>query len=154
MSTYYRFDLFFSYWIFAWWFLFYNKIVKISPKIAIIIAILDNIIVLFTLLQLNASPLNLFLFFIQLILIKLIPLYSIKDISIDWNNEIKYFIYLFIIFNIWLSLNDTSFHNQTIKQLNTFKGLDELSGDTTPLMALLYDIYSSPKIIKGNKLIK
>ena len=141
MSTYYRFDLFFSYWIFAWWFLFYNKIVKISPKIAIIIAILDNIIVLFTLLQLNASPLNLFLFFIQLILIKLIPLYTMKDISFDWNNEIKFFICLFIIFNIWLLVNDTSFYNQMTKRSKPIKNLNELSGNTTPLSALLYDTY-------------
>jgi hypothetical protein len=37
-----RFDLVFSYWIFAWYLLYMAKIIKYSPKLVIVLGIIEN----------------------------------------------------------------------------------------------------------------
>ena len=41
-----RIDYIFSYWIFLWWILYMLKIVKYNPKLAILLGIIENSVIL------------------------------------------------------------------------------------------------------------
>ena len=42
-----RVDLVFSYWIYAWFILYFLNYIKYSPKFALTLGLLDNIVMLF-----------------------------------------------------------------------------------------------------------
>ena len=43
---YYRFDLLFSYWIFIWYLLYIFEIIDASPKLALIVGLIENAMLL------------------------------------------------------------------------------------------------------------
>jgi len=57
-----RFDFVFSYWIFVWSLLYNNKLVSYNPKFALIIALIANIIKLFTMIYYKNSFIYIVLF--------------------------------------------------------------------------------------------
>lgn len=103
-----RFDFGFSYWIFVWYILYKCKITSYNPKIALIIGLFENILVLFAMLYYNNKILYIFVFVIINILIKLIPLWTLRNTSYKWVDFYAAFL-LFIIFSIWLNINDVNF---------------------------------------------
>ena len=102
----------FSYWIFTWYLLYIGKYTTYSPKIAFILAILYILGIIIYLLYykifyfIGKYEYILFFFIIQ-ILIKIIPLYTI------WRDKYKmkdivFFCYLFLLYNIWLYIQNTN----------------------------------------------
>lgn len=73
-----RYDFTFSYWILAWFFPYYNKIITYNPKIWLVLGILHNMITLIIMFYYQNSFLYVFLFMIVNIIIKVIPLYLIQ----------------------------------------------------------------------------
>lgn len=105
-----RLDFIFSYWIFIWYILYILGLIKFNPKFAIIIGIIHNIF-LFTLLYLNdCSTYKLIRFIIINSIIKLLPLYSIINTKISYE-DILAFIYLLLIYliNMYITLGSEIF---------------------------------------------
>jgi hypothetical protein len=102
-----RTDLVFSYWIYLWYILYVFKITTFSPKFPIILGLLDNIIMLFLMLMYGTSKRTIFYFIIINTLIKIVPLYYLKNEPLKMK-DIYFTIFLFIIFILWLHLNKQS----------------------------------------------
>jgi hypothetical protein len=124
-----RFDYIFSYWIFFWYILYIFNFVKINPKFVIILGLFENLCILLLMVYYNTKSRLIFLFFIMMFLIKIIPLYTI------WNTKIRlddiYFtVIIFIIYLLWTSINkqnNRDFINNTkeliIYNKNTLPGM-------------------------------
>ena len=127
-----RFDLVFSYWIYLWYILYVFKITIFSPKFPIILGLLDNIIMLFLMLMYGTSKRTIFYFIIINTLIKIVPLYYLKNEPLKMK-DIFFTIFLFIIFILWLHLNKQSLFGN-IKLIH-----DSLlfGQDNTPFMAFI-----------------
>jgi hypothetical protein len=103
-----RYDYVFSYWIFAWYLLYITRIFTVyNPKFALIVALFENICVLFLMLYYRTEKRLLILFLIVFFIIKVIPLYTI------WHTEIKKediyaSIVLLILYLIWAFINKQS----------------------------------------------
>jgi len=127
-----RGDLVFSYWIYAWYILYAVKITKYSPKFPIILGLIDNIIMLILMLIYGTSKRTIFYFIIINTLIKIVPLYYLRNESVRMK-DIGFTILLFVIFILWLHFNKQSlFGNIKIIHDSLLFGQDK-----TPFMALL-----------------
>ena len=119
----YRLDYVFSYWIFAWFVLYYFKIVSHSPLFILLIASVENVI-LFIIHIINFIIDNSYYNFFKLIgfiiinfFIKVLPLYYIIKIENNVKTIEELFklikkdniiisLYLFIFYIIWLFINN------------------------------------------------
>jgi hypothetical protein len=127
-----RADLVFSYWIYLWYILYVFKITIFSPKFPIILGLLDNIIMLFLMLMYGTSKRTIFYFIIINTLIKIVPLYYLKNEPLKMK-DIYFTIFLFIIFILWLHLNEHSlFGNIKLIHDSLLFGQDK-----TPFMAFI-----------------
>ena len=102
-----RIDLVFSYWIYIWFILYIFKYTIYSPKFALTLGLLDNIVLLFLMFIWGTSVKTIIWFIIINTLIKIMPLYylitepyKIKDIYFTGG--------LFLIYIIWLHINNQS----------------------------------------------
>lgn len=130
-----RADLVFSYWIYFWYILYAFKIITYSPKFPLILGLIDNIIMLFLMLVYGTSRRTLFYFIIINTLIKVVPLYYLRNEVIKMK-DIYFTIFLFIIFIFWLHLNKQSlFGNIKLIHDSVLFGQDK-----TPFMALINKI--------------
>lgn len=104
-----RFDYLFSYWIFVWYLLYFFHITNYNPKFVFICGIIENLILLCSMIYYKTN-INVIVFFIfGMFLIKIIPLYLI------WNTIIKlrdilFTLILFFIYIIWLYINNKSLY--------------------------------------------
>ena len=128
-----RIDFIFSYWIFAWYLLYYFRIVTYNPKFAIIIGIIENVCILLLMFYYKTNAKLIILFIIMLFLLKIIPIYTIRNEKIN-NKDIILTIILFIIYLCWRVINHKSIVNfsQEMKQLiiynkNTLPGMTILA---------------------------
>ena len=127
-----RFDLIFSYWIFAWYLLYMAKIVSYKPKLVILLGIIDNTIMLLGMIFYGSNLRTILSFIFINVFIKLLPYYSLRRETIrssDW----KPTIILFLIYCVWLYFNQQSLTG------NYKKVFDSLinNRDDTPAMQLL-----------------
>jgi hypothetical protein len=127
-----RSDLVFSYWIYLWYVLYAFKITNYSPKFPLILGLIDNIIMLVLMLVYGTSKRTIFYFIIINTVIKVVPLYYLRNESIQMK-DIWFTCILFIIFIIWLHLNKQSLFGN-IKLIH-----DSLlfSKDKTPFMEFI-----------------
>jgi hypothetical protein len=100
-------DLIFSYWIFTWYVLYEFKIITYSPKLALIVGLISNIILLLLMIFYNNSIIIIVLFCIIQIFIKIIPLWRLRNNHIY---DFKALAILFIIYMIWLFINNTNIY--------------------------------------------
>ena len=100
-----RIDFIFSYWIFVWYLLYEFKIINENPKIALTIALIENIIGLFLMIYYSNSKNHIASFIIIMFLIKIIPLWRLRNTDYEINS-LYIMIFLFIIFLLWLSVNN------------------------------------------------
>ena len=107
-----RIDLVFSYWIFIWYILYEFKFTSHSPKFSLIIGLLENIVMFIMMLTYGTSYKTIIYFIIINTLIKVIPLYYLRNNSIKMK-DIYFSILLFIIFIIWLHINAQSLIGNT-----------------------------------------
>jgi len=110
--------LIFSYWIFAWYLLYELKYIKSSPKLAIIIGLISNIILLLLMIYYNNNIYNILLFCIVQLFIKIIPLWRLRNNNIY---DYKSLIILFIIYMLWLFINNTNIYKLNKIKLKKIK---------------------------------
>jgi len=103
-----RADHLFSYWIVAWFLLFYGTHTKgkvdiiYSPKLAFYIAILENIVEIGSLFSVNQSIGQILKFCVTIFLFKILPIYLMWDIPIYLPRDIYILMGVFIIYMIYL----------------------------------------------------
>jgi len=102
-----RIDLVFSYWIFTWYILYILKIINFNPKFAIYCGITENIIIIFMMLYYKTKIKIIICFIFIFILLKLLPLYTLINTKI-YKKDIFITLLLFIIYLLWLYINDKS----------------------------------------------
>jgi hypothetical protein len=127
-----RADLVFSYWIYFWYVLYAFKVTNYSPKFPLILGLIDNIIMLVLMVMYGTSRRTIFYFIIVNTLIKILPLYYLRNEPVKLR-DIYFTIILFGIFVLWLHLNKQSlFGNIKIIHDSLLYGEDK-----TPFMALI-----------------
>ena len=99
-----RSDYIFSYWIFAWFLLYYTNIVKYSPKFILILGLIENFFIVVYLLLNNSTLYKISKFIVINIFIKVIPLYLIFNDKIRYQ-DIYATIILFLFYLIWIYIN-------------------------------------------------
>lgn len=97
----------FSYWIFAWFILYYFKIIPYSPKIWFILAIIENLCLLFLMFYYKNDWILIITFILINFTIKLYPLWLLRKEPIKLN-DIIFGSLLFLIFLFWISINNTN----------------------------------------------
>jgi len=110
--------LIFSYWIFLWYLLYEFKFINYSPKLALIIGLISNIILLLLMVYYVNNIYNILLFCIVQLFIKIIPLWRLRNNNIY---DYKSLIILFIIYMIWLYINNTNIHKLNKTKLDKIK---------------------------------
>jgi len=103
-----RVDFILSYWIFVWWILYMLGIIKNNPKLFLIIALITNIIVFFV--KFKNKYHNIFLFLIVVFIIKIIPLYTLRNIDINFNQDFPIIIYTCLLYLFWIYINDKIYY--------------------------------------------
>ena len=138
-----RADLVFSYWIFAWFILYEFRFTAYSPKFPLILGVIDNLIMLILMLLYGTSKRTIFYFIVINTLIKVMPLYYLRNESIQLN-DIYFTFGLFLLFIFWLHVNEQSLVGN-IKLIH-----DSLlyGKNQTPFMALLQKIKTNYKTIE------
>jgi hypothetical protein len=127
-----RADLVFSYWIYLWYLLYAFRIAIYSPKFPLILGLIDNLIMLLLMLLYGTSKETIFYFIIINTLIKVVPLYYLRNESIKWR-DIYFTTFLFGVFVAWLHINKQSLVGN-IKIIHDSLLYGE---DKTPFMALI-----------------
>lgn len=99
-----RLDLVFSYWIFAWFLLYYFKFTSYSPKFLIIIGIIHNSAMLLNMILSGTKTISILSFITINIFIKILPLYYLRNepIKID---DIYVTGFVYLLFVVWLNIN-------------------------------------------------
>jgi hypothetical protein len=138
-----RADLVFSYWIYIWFILYEFNFTEYSPKFPLILGVIYNVIMLILMLLYGTSGRTIFYFIVINTLIKVVPLYYLRNESIRMT-DIYFTSGLFLLFVFWLHLNKQSLVGN-IKLIH-----DSLlyGKDQTPFMALLNKIKQNYKTIE------
>ena len=137
-------DLIFSYWIYLWYILYIFKVVKYNPKLAIICGMIENLVIFILMCIYNTKKILVVLFIIMFVILKLIPLYTIWNDKIQFNDDIKNTSLLFIIYLLWIHLNQLTITDA----LTNAKNLILHNKNTMPGMTILQKIV---KIFTYNK---
>jgi len=101
-----RFDLVLSYWIFVWFILYIYDIVPYSPKLALVLALLIEVVVFGLMILKSISKHFIGVFIIIQILLKIIPLYILRNETIDYLPQLFYMGVLVAMYAAWLLLNN------------------------------------------------
>ena len=103
-----RADFIFSYWVFLWYLLFYFGIINVlNPKFAILLGIVENMIILFFMIYYKTKLQLIVTFFIMVIILKLLPIYTIWNTKIR-SQDILATLVLFLIYVFWVFMNKKS----------------------------------------------
>jgi len=136
-------DLVFSYWVYVWYVLYVFKLISYSPKFVLILGVIDNIFMLIMMLLYGTSKKTIVYFIIVNTLIKVVPLYYLKNEQIN-RMDIYFTCGLFILFITWLHINEQSLvGNIKIIYDSLLYGKNE-----TPFMALLQKIKKNYKYLE------
>jgi hypothetical protein len=108
-----RFDLIFSYWIFAWFifFLLLGSKYIISPFTALLISIIENSFMFLIMILYNVKSSELLFFLIINFLIKILPILYLfykreyPSTIFDIYKQTIWFVFLFVIYYLWLRIN-------------------------------------------------
>lgn len=110
-------DKLFSYWAFTWFIIYYfgNKYIEKytgykvpSPKLALHLALYENIIELFSLITVNLNGWLITKFIIMILFIKVLPLYLIWGIKLEYPRDIYNLIGIFLVYVAYLHVIGTS----------------------------------------------
>ena len=142
MSKALRADLVFSYWVYLWFILYVFKLTTYSPKFVIILALIENAIMLVLMFLYGTSSETIFYFILINTLIKVVPYYYLREQPIKTRDIYVTFV-LFILFNIWLHLNNQNLvGNVKLIHDSLIFGKNE-----TPFMSILEKIKNNFKYI-------
>lgn len=130
----FRIDFIFSYWLFAWYLLYMARITTYSPKLVLLIAVIEALIS-FALLK-TTSSFTRFSMVIIIVCIKILPLISIWREPIR-QRDIWVLIVFFFIYNVWLGL-----HGETMPSVyKRIQVLLDKNTDQLPMMYVLSKIF-------------
>jgi hypothetical protein len=116
MSTQFiRLDFIFSYWIFAWFLLYVAGLIQASPKLGILVGILENVAAVLIFAANGVSWLTIAYFIGINVLLKGIPYYIVRKDLIRWRDALN-LLAVFGIYGLWLWINHTD-GLQTYKEL-------------------------------------
>jgi hypothetical protein len=128
-------DLVFSYWIYFWFLLYLFKIIQYSPKFALILGLIDNIIMLFLMLNFGTKKKTILYFILINTFIKVIPLYLLRNERIKMK-DIYFTIVLSFLFVLWIHMNSqTLVGNLKLVHDSLLQGKNE-----TPFLSLISKI--------------
>jgi hypothetical protein len=133
----YRLDFVFSYWIFAWYLLYEFKFVSYSPKLALILGLIHNTLLLLIMIYYKYNILNILFFCIINLFIKIIPLWRLKNNKVY---NIKSTIILFLIYLVWLHINNKNIF--TMFNIQIYNVKHNISGGVGPVSAIINKIFS------------
>ena len=102
-----RFDLVFSYWIFAWYLFYIFKFVGYSPKFAIVIGLVENLFLLFFMFFNGSNKRTISYFILVNTFIKVLPFYTLRNETIKIK-DIQATVGLFVIYVGWIFANNQS----------------------------------------------
>uniref|UniRef100_A0A6C0B2R5 Uncharacterized protein n=1 Tax=viral metagenome TaxID=1070528 RepID=A0A6C0B2R5_9ZZZZ len=143
---YVRFDYLFSYWIAAWFLIYYNIGAFVGPTtnwlkktanplLALWIAFWFNVYEIIYVSQIKFDVILIAKYSIMILFLKILPIYLLyrKGLSIDWTNDVFVLAIIFSVYNIHLYVNrqnPSKIYQETEKSL--------VKGDNkTPMFSLL-----------------
>jgi hypothetical protein len=144
-------DLLFSYWLFYWFLIYYIVIhfpsngtlyhffkKTVNPIIGLIIASIENVFTLMVLIYKNNSFVSTTKYFFAIILFKLVPIYMLKQYTVDIFYSFISFLLLFLIYCIYVKMN-----NQNVVSIykTTFESILSNRNDT-PFFKIMSKISS------------
>ena len=141
-----RFDLVLSYWIFAWYLLYITQVITYSPKLIIILGIIENMIVLLLMFYYGSNITTITYFIVVNLFIKIIPFYTLRNEKIQLR-EIKGTFVFLLVYLTWVYTNGQSvitYYKNILESLIHNK-------NETPFIALITKIKSSLKNKYRNK---
>jgi hypothetical protein len=144
-----RADFLFSYWVLAWFVLYYilDKTTKygyyifkyLSPIIGLWISFIYGIIELCYIIYANHDPLLISKYILMMLLVKLLPIYLIRNQDVNYMRDTTAVAVVFIVYNIYIIYNGTNVIDIYRKTESAIS-----SGESkTPLFRLLDYIYVS-----------
>jgi hypothetical protein len=119
-----RFDFTFSYWIFIWYVLYILRVTTFTPKIALVLGVIHNILLWLIMFYYKNDWIHIVTFFLINLCIKGIPLWTVRNDPYRWKDFYALVVY-FIMYIIWLFVND-QLHTRGIE-----KGLQQIK-DNVP----------------------
>jgi hypothetical protein len=113
-----RFDFIFSYWIFAWYLLYELRLVSYNPKGALLLALLENLILLGVLVY-YAYP-SILTFCTINFFIKVVPLWRVRHTTVH-RIDMYALLALLSMYCLWLWINEVTVMKVTKQQLENVK---------------------------------
>jgi len=105
----YRLDLVFSYWIFVWYLLYIFGFTNWNPKLTLITALIANIIILlFRILSKSISNIDIVIYIIIQVLIKIIPLYTLMNVKINVIQSLERDVLILLAYIFWVYINGST----------------------------------------------
>ena len=132
-----RFDFVFSYWIFAWYILYELGFNIYNPKIAIIIALIDNIALLCLMIYFSNSLINIGLFCLINFFIKVIPLWRLRNTNYKIS-DCYALLFLFLLYISWLYINKVNITKLLQERYDKIKNNDIIG----PFMYYMKNIFT------------
>lgn len=127
-------DFIFSYWIFAWYLFYMAGLTQYSPIIAIWCGLFENFIILSLMIIYNTRLKLIFLFFLMMIPLKIIPLATLwkEERKREREKDVYALICLFLIYLVWsvviwkntFSLFKKNTLDMIFKNKNTLPGMN------------------------------
>lgn len=148
-----RFDYLFSYWMFLWFVLYYflptttNQTSPIThlfkqygnPLYVFYLGILENLATLGLLIWYNPSIQLILKYIVMMCITKIYPAYLLQHYPTHWKINVGLFLCVFLIYNMYLIANQTSFYEVYEKTLTSII----YNRDLTPLYAYTKIIWTA-----------
>lgn len=145
-----REDLIFSHWIFVWFVLYFCNIITINPTFIIISGLFIGTLAAYYMWYYNASQYNIIKFVILNMILKNIPLFILwfSNNLIIQLYDIYITLIVFIIYNIYLYINNTNIFKLYEKLLHVYinKTYNKTKIENKSIWSQIYD-YIYHKII-------
>ena len=139
-------DYIFSYWIYLW-FVIYNLVAfssvktpankfivyNLNPLLALILALIENLTMFIHLLYVYPNTTIIVKYIGMMLLVKVFPIYQLRNTKIRWQNDLFYLGIVFGIYNIYLALQGT---NLVEVYMETYKSIAN-NKNQTPLFYTL-----------------
>lgn len=145
-----RFDFLLSYWILVWFALFYftpekstepiSKWIRrhLNPSLGFYFAFIENVATLLLLIIYNPDLWLIFKFISMIVILKVIPLYLLRNYAIRWKHDTLVFVVVFGIYNLYLAWNETNLYEIYERTITSIR-----KGDSqTPMYSLLSTIWN------------
>lgn len=103
-------DFIFSYWIFAWFLLYFFKVTQYNPKYLLLLGVLENLMTIIIGIYYRTSMMYIVYFIFIMIIMKIIPLYlswNNKDNFTSLQSDLVASIFVFALYSLWLHFNGT-----------------------------------------------